>query len=58
MVNVGSYLSKRALLNPGLEALVDDGACRRFTFAELNDQADRVASNSRSKRRSRQGSPP
>ncbi|HXY66557.1 MAG TPA: long-chain fatty acid--CoA ligase [Mycobacterium sp.] len=42
-MNVGTHLSKRALLNPGLEALVDDAAGRRFTFAELNAQADRVA---------------
>jgi acyl-CoA synthetase (AMP-forming)/AMP-acid ligase II len=42
-MNVGSHLSKRALLNPGLEALVDEAAARRFTFAELNEQADRAA---------------
>ena len=42
-MNVGSHLSKRAELNPGLEALVDDGAGLRFTFAELNEQADRAA---------------
>jgi non-ribosomal peptide synthetase component F len=42
-MNVGSHLSKRALLNPGLEALVDDAAGRRFTFAELNERADRAA---------------
>ncbi|MGH3636639.1 long-chain-fatty-acid--CoA ligase [Mycobacterium sp.] len=42
-MNVGSHLSKRAALNPGLEALVDETAGRRFTFAELNEQADRVA---------------
>ncbi len=42
-MNVGSHLSKRALLNPGLEALVDQAAGRRFTFAELNERADRAA---------------
>jgi len=42
-MNVGSHLSKRAELNPGLEALVDDGAGLRFTFAELNERADRAA---------------
>ncbi|WP_343598858.1 AMP-binding protein [Mycobacterium sp.] len=34
-MNVGSHLSKRAELNPGLEALVDHAAGLRFTFAEL-----------------------
>ena len=42
-MNVGSHLAKRALLNPGLEALVDDAAGRRFTFAELDDRANRSA---------------
>jgi len=42
-MNVGSHLSKRAELNPDLEALVDDTAGRRFTFAELNERADRAA---------------
>ena len=42
-MNVGSHLSKRAELNPDLEALVDDAAGRRFTFAELNERADRAA---------------
>ncbi len=42
-MNVGSHLAKRALLNPRLEALVDDAAGRRFTFAELNERADRTA---------------
>ncbi len=42
-MNVGSHLSKRAELNPGLEALVDEAAGLRFTFAELNERADRTA---------------
>ena len=42
-MNVGSHLSKRAELNPGLEALVDDAAGLRLTFAELNERADRAA---------------
>lgn len=42
-MNVGSHLSKRAELNPGLEALVDDAAGLRFTFAELDQRADRAA---------------
>ena len=42
-MNVGSHLSKRAELNPDLEALVDHAAGRRFTFAQLNERADRAA---------------
>jgi acyl-CoA synthetase (AMP-forming)/AMP-acid ligase II len=42
-LNVGSHLTKRALLNPRLEALVDDAAGRRFTYAELDGRADRAA---------------
>ncbi|HET6918035.1 MAG TPA: AMP-binding protein, partial [Jiangellaceae bacterium] len=42
-MNVGSHLAKRAVLNPGLEALVDAAAGRRFSYAELNARADRVA---------------
>lgn len=42
-MNVGLHLSKRAELNPGLEALVDDAAGLRFTFAELDERADRTA---------------
>ncbi len=38
-MNVGAHLSKRAELNPGLEALVDDAAAQRFTFAELDERA-------------------
>ena len=30
-------------MNPGLEALVDDAAAQRFTFAELDERADRAA---------------
>jgi acyl-CoA synthetase (AMP-forming)/AMP-acid ligase II len=41
--NVGSHLAKRAELNPGLEALVDLAADRRFTYAELDRRANRVA---------------
>jgi acyl-CoA synthetase (AMP-forming)/AMP-acid ligase II len=42
-MNVGAHLTKRAELNPGLEALVDQAAGRRFTFAELDGRADRAA---------------
>src|SRR6476469_5023189 len=43
LINVGSHLSKRAELNPGPEALVDDATGRRFTFSELDARADRTA---------------
>ena len=42
-MNVGAHLTKRAELNPGLEALVDDAAAQRFTFAELDERANRAA---------------
>ncbi|VAZ83525.1 acyl-CoA synthetase [Mycobacterium persicum] len=42
-MNVGSHLRKRAELNPALEALVDETAGRRFTFAELDERANRAA---------------
>jgi acyl-CoA synthetase (AMP-forming)/AMP-acid ligase II len=43
LTNVGSHLSKRAELNPGVEALVDDATGRRFMFGELDARADRTA---------------
>ena len=43
MSNVGAHLAKRALLNPGLEALVDVSTGRRFTYAELDRRADQAA---------------
>jgi acyl-CoA synthetase (AMP-forming)/AMP-acid ligase II len=42
-MNIGSHLTKRALLNPGLEALVDIAAGLRLSFAELDRVADRAA---------------
>ena len=42
-MNVGSHLTKRAILDPGLEALVDVGADVRYTFAELDERANRSA---------------
>ena len=42
-MNVGSHLSKRAMLNPRLEALVDAAAGRRFTYAELDARANQIA---------------
>jgi O-succinylbenzoate-CoA ligase len=44
MQNVGTFLTKRAFLSPGLEATVEpmaDG--RRLTYRELNDRANRIA---------------
>ena len=41
--NIGHFVSKRALLNPDLEAFVDVDTDRRFTFAELNDRVNRTA---------------
>jgi acyl-CoA synthetase (AMP-forming)/AMP-acid ligase II len=41
--NIGHFVSKRALLNPDLEAFVDVDTGRRFTFAELNDRVNRTA---------------
>lgn len=41
--NIGHFLSKRALLNPDLEALVDVDTGRRFTFAQLNERVNRTA---------------
>jgi acyl-CoA synthetase (AMP-forming)/AMP-acid ligase II len=42
-MNVGSHLTKRAILDPGLDALVDIGADVRYTFAELDERATRSA---------------
>ena len=42
-MNVGSHLTKRAILDPGVEALVDIGADVRYTFAELDERANRSA---------------
>ena len=65
-MNVGSHLAKRAELNPGLEALVDDAAGRRFTYAELErpgrprrPRADRTrAGQGRPRRRAAAELPP
>jgi O-succinylbenzoate-CoA ligase len=40
--NLGLLLSKRAYLNPGLEAVVEPGR-RRFSFRELDARANRTA---------------
>jgi acyl-CoA synthetase (AMP-forming)/AMP-acid ligase II len=41
--NVGLFLSKRAQLNPDLEAIVDADTGRRLSFGDLNRRANRVA---------------
>ena len=41
--NIGQWLTKRALLNPGREAYVDGNSDVRLTFAELNAGSNRVA---------------
>lgn len=42
-VNIGSFLTKRAHLCPSLEAVVEVERGRRFSFAQLNARANRVA---------------
>jgi O-succinylbenzoate-CoA ligase len=41
--NIGLFLTKRALICPDREAFVEYERDRRFTFAELNTRANRVA---------------
>lgn len=41
--NVGLFLTKRAHLNPSLEACIDPHSGRRFSFAELNARSNRTA---------------
>lgn len=44
MINIGSYLSKRAFLSPALEATVEPVVGgRRLSFKELNERSNRVA---------------
>ena len=42
-INFGAHLRKRAELGGSLEGLVDVIEGRRFTYAELDDRADRLA---------------
>ncbi len=42
LINVGEILTRRARQNPTSEAVVDLASGRRFTFADLNDRANRV----------------
>ncbi len=41
--NLGLFLTKRALLNPNTEAVVDISSGRRQTYAELNERTNRVS---------------
>ena len=41
--NIGLWLTKRALMNPGREAYVDGDLDVRLTFAELNARCNRIA---------------
>ena len=42
-INLGSFLAKRARLNPDLEAVVEVEHNRRFNYAELDARANRIA---------------
>lgn len=42
-INIGNLLTRRAHVNAQTEALYDVAADRRFTYAELNDEANRAA---------------
>jgi acyl-CoA synthetase (AMP-forming)/AMP-acid ligase II len=41
--NIGSFLGKRAFLNPHNEAVVEPSTGRRFTYGELDRRCNRVA---------------
>ncbi len=47
--NLGGFLAKRAQLSPTLEALVEVERGRRFTYAELDARANRIAAALRSR---------
>ena len=42
-MNLGSHLTKRAILDPAWKLSVDIGADLRYTFAELDERANRSA---------------
>ncbi len=42
-MQVGDLLARRALLTPRREALLEQATGRRYTYAELNERADRLA---------------
>jgi len=41
--NLGLFATKRAALNPKLEAIVDVASGQRFSYAEFNDRCNRIA---------------
>lgn len=41
-VNIGQLLTKRAQINPDLEALYDVAAGRRFDYRQLNERTNQV----------------
>ena len=41
--NIGQLLTKRAYVNPDLEALFDVAADRRFNYEQLNSRTNQVA---------------
>ena len=43
-VNIGNLLTRRANINANIEALYDVAAGRRFSYAELNAETNKVAS--------------
>ena len=43
-VNIGNLLARRAHINGSIEALYDVAANRRYTYAELNSETNKVAS--------------
>jgi len=43
-VNIGNLLTRRANINGTIEALYDVAAGRRYTYAELNSETNKVAS--------------
>ena len=43
-VNIGNLLARRAHINGSIEALFDVAANRRYTYAELNSETNKVAS--------------
>ena len=45
--NIGLFVTKRALLNPTTEAIVDVTSGKRQTYTELNERCNRVANSMR-----------
>ena len=45
--NIGLFVTKRALLNPTTEAIVDVTSGQRQTYAQLNERCNRVANSMR-----------